>query len=584
MKQLQARIDSQMDVINRQEQDIAFRKSQIKQMRDELEARKRELDKARADYVILVEDINQKQHTLNEKMQKIEDLEFKLDSQKTAIVDKIKVLQKLKNDIDKNKQIINKQKKELASIQEKFDLQRRYLLYLSIFLVIVLLAALVIIRNYRVIKRYSLALQEKNFEVEAQAEQLLRINKELEKLSIVASKTDNVILLVRPDGIVEWCNYALKRHYGYDIDEVIGKYFGEVAASVEARKYLNICMEKKEPVVYENLYSTKDGNLLYIQTTLTPILDDDGNIKWIVVIDTDITELKKAQAQIEKRNRLLLLQRDELLKQKQKIEQQSLIIRSSVEYAQRIQKSILPSEEEISEYVRESFVLFLPKDIVSGDFYWVGRNKKYPEYKFLAVVDCTGHGVPGAFMSLISNRLLVEVVEQQDFVEPKDILARLDEEVHNILKHKHEDVESTPDGFDIALFRFEQKEEGVYELVFAGAKRPLVYFEPFSEEMFYYKGTRRSIGGIWSGLTESVFEQIVLEVRAGSIFYAYTDGFIDQGNDIKKRYGTPRFHDFLKIIKDESMEKQKQLLYDEFTRWKRRTEQRDDITVWGFKI
>ena len=294
-------------------------------------------------------------------------------------------------------------------------------------------------------------------------------------------------------------------------------------------------------------------------------------LKKYIAVDSDITQIKKAEKQILEKN-------EELLLQKEKIEFQNTQIHSSINYAQTIQSAILPLESEMSKYF-SSFTIFLPKDIVSGDFYWfthIEANNK----TFAAAVDCTGHGVPGAFMSMIASRLLNEIVNEKDVYHPKEILELVDA---GVIKALRQNETSNNDGLDMCLCSIGQNSKP-NSIIFAGAKRPLFYYNKTTKKIKSVKGTRRSIGGVKKIRNKAKFTNKEISIQKNDILYLTTDGFIDQNNPNRKRLGTERFVGLLNLIKDEELIKQKELLEQKLFSHMKDAEQRDDITVFCIKL
>ncbi len=288
------------------------------------------------------------------------------------------------------------------------------------------------------------------------------------------------------------------------------------------------------------------------------------------------TQLEEKQADLETKQEEILAQKDLLEEQNNRIATQNDNIKGSIRYAKTIQEAILPLEGSINS-IFESFVLFKPKDIVSGDFYW---HTKIKDYFFLAVVDCTGHGVPGALMSLIGDRLLNEIINQDQIVEPEKILHNLNIRVIKILKQKQT---SNTDGMDVCLCRFEKLESGL-RVKFTGAKRPLFILRKSSNEIEEIKGTRKSIGGIRTLQNTRKFECNEFILQSKDLLYMTTDGFTDQNDYERKRFGAENLKKELKQISKKSMSEQKDLLDEKLKKFMINAEQRDDITVLGIKV
>ena len=243
----------------------------------------------------------------------------------------------------------------------------------------------------------------------------------------------------------------------------------------------------------------------------------------------------------------------------------------SINYAKRIQTAIIPGEPEVNSLFPDSFLIFEPKDIVSGDFFWCGEVSSK---KIFAVVDCTGHGVPGAFMSLIGNTLLNDIILQSKRLDPSDILNELDERVSSELNK--DKVEGTFDGMDISLCVFDELEKSVK---FAGAYRPLLYMQ--NNELIEIKGDKKSIGDNRREISY-IDHQVIW--NSGTTFYMFSDGFIDQNNSAELKLGTRKLKELLINCSNYDMNKQKEILMDTFLQHKNSEPQRDDVTFIGIRM
>jgi serine phosphatase RsbU (regulator of sigma subunit) len=255
-------------------------------------------------------------------------------------------------------------------------------------------------------------------------------------------------------------------------------------------------------------------------------------------------------------------------------------ITDSVQYAQRIQKSTLISPSEIEHYFKELFIVYSPKDVVSGDFYWFHEVKnEESNYLILAAVDCTGHGIPGAFMTIMGNDFLTEIVESRNIIQPNLILAELDKKITFTLQ-KETHMANTSDGMDIAIVAIDQTNK---TLQYAGAKNPLWYVR--DGQMNRVKATLHSIGySDYFKNTEKVFQNNVIDIQAGDNFYIFSDGFQDQfGGEQDRKYMKKRFREFLQKNSSFSLHQQQTMLEAELKTWKKDNEQTDDILVIGFQ-
>jgi len=427
-------------------------------------------------------------------------------------------------------------------------------------------------------------LQQKE-EILAQADLLRDTNTELEKLSIVASKTNNAIVIMDSEGRFEWVNEAFYNLYGIGLDELKQK--GETILEANSSDDIDIILKgvfkDKKPCSYQYHTENPNGDKIWVKTTITPILDADNQIFKLIAIDSDITEIIIAEQKIIQKSEEILAQNEEINAQREELEDKNEailakneFINGSIRYAKTIQSAILPFEERIGEYF-ENFILFKPKDVVSGDFYWYVQANNY---HFVAVVDCTGHGVPGAFMSMIGSSLLNQIVYSDNEYNTANILTKLNELVIFSLRQKQTD---NNDGMDVCLCRIE-KGENKSKIQFTGAKRPLFYIPNGSHKIERLKGDRKSIGGTQTKKNIVGFTTQEFEAQKYSTLYLSSDGFIDQNNFERKKYGTGKLITLLENIYNKDLKTQHEIFNTEIENWMNRTEQRDDITLLGIKI
>jgi ligand-binding sensor domain-containing protein/serine phosphatase RsbU (regulator of sigma subunit) len=288
-----------------------------------------------------------------------------------------------------------------------------------------------------------------------------------------------------------------------------------------------------------------------------------------------IREKKQREFQIYL-EKLLDERTKEVREQKEEIELKNRDITDSINYAQRIQASILPSLRKLQHYFTGSFVYYQPRDIVSGDFYWfdVIPNTN----KFIVVcADSTGHGVPGAFMSLIGTTLLKDIFNRPDVQKPSDILLHLDNELKSTLNQNLEG-ERPNDGMDIIVCEIDII---TYKACFASAMRPFIVYQ--NGEQLYYKGSRSSIGGQIK--EEKIFEDVELQLTKGDLIYMFSDGYPDQfGGPHGKKFKMVRLRNLLKDIHQKPMEEQYNYVKSNFELWQGNLEQVDDVIFMGIKI
>lgn len=277
-------------------------------------------------------------------------------------------------------------------------------------------------------------------------------------------------------------------------------------------------------------------------------------------------ELEAANEKIENQLELVEEQRDQISEQKKDIT-------DSIYYAENIQRSLLPSEETLGSTFSEYFVLFKPRDIISGDFYWV---KETESKIYLIAADCTGHGVPGALMSMLGISFLNEIVNKYKNIEVDEMLNQLRSYIIKALNQDDRDSESR-DGMDISLVSIERNSNS---LCFSGANNPLYFLR--DNELTEVKGDKMPIGKDEVMLP---FTKHEISTRQGDLFYMFSDGYPDQfGGPKDKKFKYPRFKRILKDISVKPMNEQRDILDRKIEEWKGDNEQTDDIIVLGFRL
>ncbi len=421
----------------------------------------------------------------------------------------------------------------------------------------------------------------------AQSKELESINKELSKLSLVARETDNAITIMDIAGNYQWINEGYSRLFGYTYNQLITEYSRNIInkdVNRETKALIKQCIENEVSVSYEEHKTKRDGSKIWVHTTLTPIRGNDKRLNSIISISQNIDELKKSEQAIRKLNTELEVQQNELLTQKDKAEQLNERILASINYAHTIQSNILPIKTNLDKYF-ESFIIFRPKDIVSGDFYWnaiIPATNEHKAKQIVAAIDCTGHGVPGAFMSVVGHRLLNEIVKVRGINDPSLILDKLNELVKRSLR---QEKNRNNDGMDVCICSFERNDADNTTIVeFAGAKRPLYYYKQKQRQLGYIKGTRRSIGGTQIHRNEEDFSNSQIILEKGDCVYLSTDGIIDQPSPKRLRFGSVRFSGILSEVANKPLDVQKQTIEHELDKYQSSAEQRDDITLLGIKV
>ncbi len=294
-----------------------------------------------------------------------------------------------------------------------------------------------------------------------------------------------------------------------------------------------------------------------------------------------VIELNTAKANIEK-----------LKREKEEIE-------ASILYAQNIQKAVLPSKEFRMEILPEHFVFFRPRNIVSGDFFWI---KKIDEYIVVSVADCTGHGVPGAFMSMLGFMFLNEIVTVENIHNAGIILDKVREKVKESLHQSGREGE-TKDGMDMSFYIINSKN---YEINYSGAFNPLYIIRENTEiddidklikdGMKVFKSKKEDVGASLIEIKadrqpiaiysyEKAFTNRTFQLKKGDRLYSFSDGYPDQfGGEEGKKFNAKRFKEMLLEIRNNDMKTQKKLITDNFLNWMGTTEQVDDVILMGLKI
>lgn len=308
-------------------------------------------------------------------------------------------------------------------------------------------------------------------------------------------------------------------------------------------------------------------------------------------------ELVKQKKNIEAQNEEITTINSALELKNSIIEEKNYQIEDSILYAKRIQTAMVPSLTDVQEALPESFIFWRPKDIVSGDFYWFTKTAPRPVYEetttfegvqrifkgfesekiIITAVDCTGHGVPGAFMSMLGANALNRIVELEGITEADQILNNLHKDVQDALRQRTSD---NRDGMDMALCVIDKDEQTVE---FAGAKNPLFYIQ--DEQLFRIKGGMHPIGGHHWEADERFFSKHIIKVDKPTVFYMFSDGYRDQfGGPMGKKFMLKQFKELLLKIHKLPFDEQHDYLEKVLDDWKGYIPQTDDIIVMGFSI
>lgn len=292
-------------------------------------------------------------------------------------------------------------------------------------------------------------------------------------------------------------------------------------------------------------------------------------------IDSKNDELVASEEELRQNMEELKTTQDALAQQNIELGAKNRMVTESIQAAQMIQTAILPTVAQRNKMFPNNFTIFRPKDIVSGDFFWIFEDDTM---KMAAVVDCTGHGVPGAFMSLVGADLLTEIVEVRGERSPAMVLQELN---RNVRKKLSQEEGLSDEGMDLVFCKFEKAEESQVKMTFAGAKGKMYMVN--NGEVSEIKGDRKAIGGKHNkDIIEFTNQEIILE--PDTMLYLVTDGFIDQANVKRKRFSSVKFKKILSNVSGLTLENQKIELERELEEHQGEEPQRDDITVLGLKV
>ncbi len=304
-----------------------------------------------------------------------------------------------------------------------------------------------------------------------------------------------------------------------------------------------------------------------------------AKIIYIVLIVLSLFLFLRVRTKMLRRTSRLLREREhtmeEIQNQKEALLIQNKSITDSINYAKRIQEALIPTEQHFKQILPESFILYMPKDIVSGDFYWINETENKI---FVAAIDCTGHGVPGAFMSIIGVELLRNITNVMGVNDAAEILNRLDKGVHDTFSKGENENSSVKDGMDVS-FCVVDKERSM--LQFAGAFSNLYLIR--DNKIIEIKGDRFSVGA-GGDPNKPLFNSHHIPIQPEDMIYMFTDGYVDQfGGPEGKKYKFRRFRHLLLNIHKYPLDIQRKYLYGSINEWKGNLEQVDDILIIGIK-
>ncbi|MCU0446360.1 MAG: SpoIIE family protein phosphatase [Microscillaceae bacterium] len=287
-------------------------------------------------------------------------------------------------------------------------------------------------------------------------------------------------------------------------------------------------------------------------------------------------QISEQNQELAQRNEEIQAQKEHILQTTAQLEESYHKITDNIHYTQTIQQAILPHSSVLEKAFQEHFVLFLPKDIVSGDFYWFHQSANA---QFVAVVDCTGHGVSGGFMSMLGYMLLNRIITENGNHDLAGILQEMDLAIQDILQ---QNVTNNTDGMAISLCKIEALANTQKRIQFVGSKQSLWYAQLADNQLIELKGDRYFIGGDYR--QNHLFSVQEFYLKTGDLLYLTTDGLIDQNNPARKKFTRNRLHKLLDEVKDKDLATQKKIIHLHLNQHQAGSEQRDDITIWGLKL
>jgi PAS domain S-box-containing protein len=429
------------------------------------------------------------------------------------------------------------------------------------------------------------------------------------KYKDLINEVNDGYFVINNKGIITFANKSLAKIFGFaSPEELTSQFFSKSNNANYVDKvshiFKNLLENKKKVDGLEMEMVRTDGISIHIEIKAVPALEN-GKIAGMQGVIHDITERKNAEINLKEKNELIEAQNEKYIKinkelafqneEKEKraaeliiantqkeveekykllIEKKNKVITDSLNYAKFIQDAKLPRKEEIYASLPQSFILFKPKAIVSGDFYFFHKNN---QSVFIVAADCTGHGVPGALMSMIGSEKLTDAISQS--TDNSEILQHLNKGIKKSL-HQSDSKESTKDGMDIAICSIDTKNRIIK---YAGANIPLWVIREKKTEVEEIKGTKKAIGGFTED--NQHFDNHEIKLQQGDSIYISTDGYADQfnGQDGKK-LKTNNFKNILLGIQNMTMQEQEKHLDNFVENWKAGTEQVDDILVIGVRL
>ena len=378
------------------------------------------------------------------------------------------------------------------------------------------------------------------------------------KMQSLSENSIDIIMRINTSGQFFYANPMVEQYLGIDYKDLINQTLTALEINPVLSNFIKDAIKNikvnKEKMEGDISFDSKMGNVIMHIVAIPEF--NENELETILFVGHDISEAKRIEMEIQDKNRK---------------------ITESINYAQRIQTSILPNNRIIRQYLPKSFIYYHPRDVVSGDFPWFFLKD---DYIYIAAVDCTGHGVPGALLSFIGYFTLNNVVDHDSSYTAGEILDNLHYGVRKTLKQDRPDADAR-DGMDIAFCKINPKKK---ELQYSGAHRPL--FLLHKGELLEYKGNRKAIGGIpHPKKAEENFENYVIDIQTGDRVFFFSDGIVDQvGGEDKRKYSPQRVRDIILNNQKLSMPELSEVFSKDLEQFKGDIKQVDDILLIGIEF
>lgn len=379
------------------------------------------------------------------------------------------------------------------------------------------------------------------------------------KMQSLSENSVEMIMRVNTSGQFFYANPMVDKYLGISSKELINQHTAAVEHIPSLADFIKEAIKSikanKEKTTSEITFSSKEMGEVIMHLTAIPEFNEN-ELETILLVGHDVTEAKRIEMEIHEKN--------------QKITE-------SINYAHRIQTAILPNNKLIRQYLPKSFIFYYPRDVVSGDFPWFFVKD---DNIYIAVVDCTGHGVPGALLSFIGYFTLNNVVDHDASYTAAQVLDHLHSGVRTTLKQDRPDADAR-DGMDVAFCKINLKNK---KLQYAGAHRPLLLLR--NDEILEYKGNRKAIGGIpHPKKAEELFENHEVEIMPGDKIFFFSDGLVDQtGGEDKRKFSIQRVREMLLAHSQYNMQELNDLFAKEFFDFKGELKQVDDVLLIGIEF